>query len=576
MKMFETYRLIILCGLFVFTIANELTSENPIVQAPIGKIRGSILMSRLGKKIYSFRGVRYAEPPVGENRFKVATPAKDWNDIYDGTQEGPACTTLSKTPISEDCLLLNVYTTKLPSQNAKGKNFKGRPVLFFIHPGAFYVFSGQSRFFGPQYILDKDIVLVTINHRLGTLGFISSGDSHAPGNLGLKDQVVALRWVQRNIAAFGGDPNCVTIGGYSIGSTSVLLHMLSPMSKGLFHRAIAMSGSDVILEPYPRDQKHLIKKQAELLDCPTDTIESTLTCLKSKPVENFTDTMSQFFEYYGDPILIWSPVVEPKVDGVERFLSAQPADLIREGKINKVPLIIGFTEEEFGGVVYAIDKRVQEGNTSILDNLNTKWNTIAPLSFMYERNTPRSNYISQQLKEFYFGNETIGTQSYDGIAHIYADSVIIFPVHRVTKLMGDNNVLPVYYYQFSYKGRFSFAMWNDTTPYKGPVHQDDLQYLFYMSAIFPYFNQSDPEIAMVELYTTMWTNFIQTGEPIPTNNEKFKNIKWERFETPKDNYLDITLNPVMKQGVFPERMAVWERLFPLPPLPCPVKYQNNQ
>ncbi|KAL2720354.1 esterase E4-like [Vespula squamosa] len=575
-KMLKTIGLIALSAFFVFAIADDSTSENPIVEAPIGKIRGSILTSRLGRKIYSFRSVRYAEPPVGQQRFQVAVPAKDWSETYDATEEGPACSTLSKTPISEDCLRLNVYTTKLPSKNAKGGHFKGRPVLVFFHPGGFYIFSGQYRFFGPEYIMDQDIVLVTLNYRLGTLGFISTGDSLAPGNLGLKDQVVALRWIQRNIAAFGGDPNSVTIGGYSVGSIAVLLHMLSPMSKGLFHRAIAMSGSHISLEPLPTEQKHLAKKQAELLDCPTDTTGSMLICLKSKRIEQFTETMPQFFEWYGDPILIWSAVVEPEIQGVERFLTAQPVDLIREGKMHEVPLIIGITEGEFGGVVTGIERLVKAGNTSIFDALNTRWNTIAPISFMYERDTPRSKHISQELRQFYFGNQSISQETYDGISHIYADSVIIFPVHRAAQLIASNSKLPVYFYKFSYKGHFSFATWNDTTPYGPPVHHDDLQYLFYMSAIFPYFNASDPEIQMVERYTAMWTNFIQTGEPIPNNDKMFSDVKWERFTKENDKYLNIDLHPTMKQGIFSERMALWEHLFPLPPPSHSINYQKSQ
>lgn len=126
-------------------------------------------------------------------------------------------------------------------------------------------------------------------------GFISTGDSLAPGNLGLKDQVVALRWVQRNIAAFGGDRNAVTISGYSVGGLSTMLHMVSPMSKNLFHRAIVMSGSLLTAEPYPTEQKRLARKQATLLNCPTNDTGAILTCLRSKPVQNFTDTMSQFF-----------------------------------------------------------------------------------------------------------------------------------------------------------------------------------------------------------------------------------------------------------------------------------------
>ncbi|KAM0730969.1 Esterase FE4 [Formica fusca] len=535
--------------------SGDFAGEQCEVTAPIGQIRGSILTSRLGKKIYSFRGVRYAESPTGQQRFQVAIPAADWNDVFDATKEGPACPAINGENIMEDCLRVNVYTTKLPSANDPVK----RPVLVFFHPGAFYVFSGQSFYFGPEYLLDKDIVLVTVNNRLATLGFISTGDSKAPGNLGLKDQVVALRWVQRNIAAFGGDPDSVTISGYSIGGFSVMLHMVSPMSKGLFHRAIMMSGS-MTSEPYPTEQLHLAKKQAELLNCPSDTTDAMLVCLSSKPVENFTDTIPKFFEWYYNPTLLWSPVVEPEVHGVERFLPEQPVDLIRKGKFHKVPLIAGVTKDEFGGVVVAIEQQHRLGNNSILDDLNNDWYKIAPIAFIYERDTPRSRYISTELRQFYFGNQSIGPDTYDGLAHIKADSLITFPLHRTIKLFAENTDQPIYFYVSSYQGRYSFVMWNKTTPY-GVVHLDDLQYLFFMRKIFPFFENDAPEIPIVELMTSMWSNFAETGQPVPPTLAN--NVTWEPYLLETDNYLEISEISRMKTRLYPERMQKWESLFPL-------------
>lgn len=127
------------------------------------------------------------------------------------------------------------------------------------------------------------------------IGFIATGDSLAPGNLGLKDQVIALRWIQRNIVAFGGDPNSVTISGCSVGGLSTFLHMLSPMSKNLFHRVIDMSGSPLLTEPYPTHQRDIAEKQAKLLNCPINNTKDMLACLRSKPVANFTKTISEFF-----------------------------------------------------------------------------------------------------------------------------------------------------------------------------------------------------------------------------------------------------------------------------------------
>ncbi|KAL6420042.1 hypothetical protein ACFW04_010998 [Cataglyphis niger] len=427
--------------------SGDSAGEQCEVTAPIGRIRGSIMTSRLGKRIYSFRGVRYAEPPTGQLRFQVAVPAADWNDVFDATKEGPACPAIHVENIMEDCLRVNVYTTKLPSASDPVK----RPVLVFFHPGAFYIFSGQSSYFGPEYLLDKDIVLVTVNNRLATLGFLSTGDSKAPGNLGLKDQVVALRWVQRNIVAFGGNPDSVTISGYSIGGFSVLLHMRLDDIRTVSDRTIAL-GEEA-----------------------SGAIELS--------------------EWYGNPILLWTPVVEPEVHGVERFLPEQPVDLIRKGKFHKVPLIAG---------------------------------------------SPRTSSAAWSL--------------------IKADSLITFPLHRAVKLLAENTDQSIYFYVSSYQGRYSFVMWNKTTPY-GVVHHDDLQYLFFMKNNFPFFENNAPEIPMVELMTSMWSNFVETGQPVPSTLAN--NVTWDPYLLETDNYLEISEIPKMKTGLYPERMQKWESLFPL-------------
>ena len=126
------------------------------------------------------------------------------------------------------------------------------------------------------------------------IGFLSTGDARAPGNIGLKDQVVALRWVQKNIAAFGGDPNSVTITGYSAGGWSVVLHLMSPMSKGLFHRAIASSGAISTPELLPTKQTELIIKQASFVGCPADNLDKALECLKTVPHQKMSDSLPKF------------------------------------------------------------------------------------------------------------------------------------------------------------------------------------------------------------------------------------------------------------------------------------------
>ncbi|XP_067624405.1 carboxylic ester hydrolase-like [Eurosta solidaginis] len=244
------------------------------VNTTLGTILGTALKSRLGIDFKAFRGIRYASAPVGILRFRNPIPYLPWKpNIYDATQDGPMCPQVTEniTDLSEDCLRLNVYT----------RDIRGRkPVVVYLHPGGFYSVSGQSKnFAGPEHLMDRAIVLVTLNYRLGTLGFLAVGSAEAPGNAGLKDQVEALRWVQRHISNFGGDPNSVTLLGYSAGSFSIGLHMMSPMSKELFHRAIMMSSTPLGQFHFEKHQKILSDRQAELLNCPREPAAILVDCL---------------------------------------------------------------------------------------------------------------------------------------------------------------------------------------------------------------------------------------------------------------------------------------------------------
>jgi carboxylesterase type B len=162
-----------------------------------------------------------------------------------------------------------------------------------LHPGGFYSATGRSNWGGPQYFLDQDIVLVTLNYRLGSLGFISTGED-APGNNGLKDQVMAMKWIRDNIESFGGDSDSVTLYGYSAGAWSITLHLVSPMSRGLFHKAIIGSGSALGHWSLPSNQLELAQKQAEIVGCPVVDPQTMLTCLRSIPAEVLGNSLSEF------------------------------------------------------------------------------------------------------------------------------------------------------------------------------------------------------------------------------------------------------------------------------------------
>lgn len=224
--------------------------ERVVINTRNGMLRGRYLPYKTGIAggYYSFQGIKYGKAPIGNRRFKAPLPEAPWKGVRPAVREGASCPhrnmILENFKGNEDCLFLNVYTPKLPDSQTNPM----LPVLFWIHGGGFQFGNGNAFLYGPDYLLPENIILVTINYRLGALGFMNAGIAEAPGNQGLKDQVLALRWVQENIDKFGGDSNAVTIAGQSAGSASVHYLLMSPLTKGLFKRAIAQSG--VALNPW--------------------------------------------------------------------------------------------------------------------------------------------------------------------------------------------------------------------------------------------------------------------------------------------------------------------------------------
>jgi carboxylesterase type B len=193
--------------------------------------------------IYAYLGIPYAAPPVGQLRFQPPQQYDGWGgQIWNGTVQPHACAQFltNVTIAEEDCLFVSVYTRRRPSETANPL-----PVMFWIHGGGL-VF-GQTSYYTGHKLLAEDVVLVSVQYRLGPLGFLSSGeDGVIPGNNGMKDTVQALRWVQENIASFGGDPNQVTVFGESAGAASSIYMLTSPLARGLFHQVAAMSGSRAV------------------------------------------------------------------------------------------------------------------------------------------------------------------------------------------------------------------------------------------------------------------------------------------------------------------------------------------
>ena len=191
----------------------------------------------------SFQGIRYAQAPSGNLRFKPPVAYFDTEGVFDVSEDLEiGCPQLYYYPTGqEDCLLLNVYVPEQVFTRGKA-NDETLPVMVWIHGGA--LMNGWNAFgsAGPNEFMRRDVIMVSINYRLGAFGFLSLGNENVPGNMGMRDQNMALRWVNQNIANFGGNPQQITIFGESAGALSVAYQVISPLSKGLFQRAIMQSG----------------------------------------------------------------------------------------------------------------------------------------------------------------------------------------------------------------------------------------------------------------------------------------------------------------------------------------------
>ncbi|KAI9580364.1 hypothetical protein GQX74_010774 [Glossina fuscipes] len=526
------------------------------VNTDLGKIKGLEMTSRLGEKFWSFRGIRYAQAPIGDLRFQPPQPQNAWKPlVYDATADGPICPqfTTETSEISEDCLRLNVYTKNLNDK---------KPVIVYLHPGGFYSFSAQSKSVaGPQSFMDRDIVLVTVNYRLGSLGFLATGTAEAVGNAGLKDQVIALRWVQQHIRKFGGDCDSVTLWGYSAGSFSIGLHIMSPMSKGLFHRAIMMSASPLGQFNYQNNQLNLAEKQARLLNCPEKPIKNMVKCLKAKPTMDYVDTIRDMFEFEWNPVLNWVPVIEPDF-GQERFIADDPYKVMESGNIHKVPLIIGITEYEFYYLAfYTLRNETQR------ERFNADFGTYAPIYFLYERETQKSLTASEAFRKKYFENQPlVYPNSLERFGQLYSDGLICFEYYRYLHMILKH--VPVYTYMFNYKGRYSFFINPDTNQTYGAMHHDELLYLLHMPVLTPLFTKTDPENDVIERLTRLWSEFAKnsyvSSDPNNPNDVYLKDIDWCLYTEKDKKYLEIGDELQLKSGgIYTDRLQLWNSLFPL-------------
>ncbi|KAH8394279.1 hypothetical protein KR215_001114 [Drosophila sulfurigaster] len=517
----------LLVQLVLLVPVNGQSDEDPLVSTTLGSIQGTRMESFSGKAIYAFRGIPYAEPPLGELRFEAPSPYPSWgNTTLKATADSLVCPQTGITLLmSEDCLKLNVFTKNLTAQ---------LPVIVYIHGGANKIGSGHSTYeAGPQYLMDHDVVFVAFNYRLGALGFLIGG------NYGYLDQVMALEWVQAHISKFGGDPQMVTIMGMSAGSMAVSLHLASPLSKGLFHRAIMMSGSAT--NHFSIHNEFWSRLLARQVACPMYNTFDMVECLRNVTWQRIVEVCSQW-EQYKFINMKWNYEID------NYFLPMHPSALINQGQFNKVPILASWTANELDYTTL-----VQVENELLLHDINENFNEYAPEFFLFDYNPTKS----QRIKNFYLGQQLreLGRDNIEAFGRIFSDGIIGHGVHRLVDMARKHT--NVYYSRMDYVGQRSLsAPLNEDMTLRGVGHADDLQYVMPSLWYGTIMSKDHADLFMMKRITEWFVHFATTGKPVTDSSI------WPACNATSVQLLYNDRTTYVGPAAYVARFAIWDQLFP--------------
>jgi para-nitrobenzyl esterase len=460
------------------TAANETVT----CETPSGRLGGA----RKGA-VVSFKGIPFARPPIGPLRWRLPEPAEPWTGTRDATLFSPTCPqaptqleTLMGLAVgeqSEDCLYLNVWTPAC--DDAK------RPVMVWIHGGAFVLGAGSHGVYEGSDLAERGVVVVTINYRLGAFGFLALelANDGAPGSgaEGIADQILALDWVRRNIASFGGDPNNVTIFGESAGGMSVSTLLASPAARGLFHKAIAQSGAAHIGHTPERSARVARALLEEMGLAPHETqkaVDAPYSALIGAQISLIAKTNAG-----KDSRKLGALPFQPTIDGA--IIPARPIDLLREGAGAAVPLLTGTTREEW----------------KLFTAANPAMRLMSAKNFT-ERVERLAGDLAPHLREAYDHGSP-----YERFNALMTDKAFAVPAARLSD--AQMRTAPVFAYRFDWRSNFLGGL-------MGSCHALDIGFTFgtyNKSLAGAFFGTGVAADALARAMMDAWVAFATKGDP---------------------------------------------------------------
>jgi para-nitrobenzyl esterase len=487
-------------------------AASTLVAAPDGTFQGKLDTTGT---VRQFLGVRYAQPVTFNLRWKPPQPVTPSTATQDATQFGNHCpqgpTPFGNATLTEDCLFLNVYTPNRGGDHDPDRDdgrhsdgVEGRPVMVWIHGGALVV--GESNEYDATKLVQRGVIVVTINYRLGALGFLAhpalTGESpdHISGNYGFQDQQAALKWVRRNIRAFGGNPEKVTVFGESAGGLSTFVNLVSPTARGLFHRAIVESGAYLLTQPTLAQAEAAGTNFANAVQCNQPNPADVLSCLRALSVPTILGVAG------------FSPA--PNVDG--KVLTQSIAPALASGQFNRVPLMNGSNHDEWNLFV-ALD-------FDLLGHPVTA--ATYPVAIATTIGVPLTSPAVALVQAQYPGNSF---PSYDqAVGALGTDAIFACTARFADELA--SAFVPTFAYEFNDGNAPQNFLPAVTFPY-GAAHASEIQY------IFPFANPSGVGLNLPQTplnanqhllsdkMAGYWTEFARSGDPNGNGSPH-----WPQFE----------------------------------------------
>ncbi|KAF3816119.1 hypothetical protein GH733_014708 [Mirounga leonina] len=588
----------------------------PTVNTHFGKLRGARvpLPSEILGPVDQYLGVPYAAPPVGEKRFLPPEPPPSWSGIRNATHFPPVCPQNIHTAVpevmlpvwftanldivatyiqepNEDCLYLNVYVPtedvkriskecarkpnkKICRKGGSGAKKQGedladndgdededirdsgaKPVMVYIHGGSYMEGTGNM-IDGSVLASYGNVIVITLNYRVGVLGFLSTGDQAAKGNYGLLDQIQALRWVSENIAFFGGDPRRITVFGSGIGASCVSLLTLSHHSEGLFQRAIIQSGSALSSWAVNYQPVKYTSLLADKVGCNVlDTVDM-VDCLRQKSAKELVEQDIQPARYH----VAFGPVIDGDV------IPDDPEILMEQGEFLNYDIMLGVNQGEglkfVEGVVDPEDgvsgTDFDYSVSNFVDNLygypEGKDTLRETIKFMYTDWADRDNPETRRKT----------------LVALFTDHQWVEP-SVVTADLHARYGSPTYFYAFYHHCQSLMKpAWSDA------AHGDEVPYVFGVPMVGPTdlfpCNFSKNDVMLSAVVMTYWTNFAKTGDPnkpvpqdtkfIHTKANRFEEVAWSKYNPRDQLYLHIGLKPRVRDHYRATKVAFWKHLVP--------------